>query len=202
MIATGCYPQPTPSRWRDSGVRLVGGNDLKRDLVARVRAACGSGRGRSTVESGPLSRAALTGVSAIGRTRHVVKIQEAATAAPTAWCPTRAARRAVAPWLRWSRKCDASRMPGFARCAHWHLHRPYGRIRPRGEAGRVCRRSGCGSRIEARAHQLHRAVDVDRELIALVARVRRFCAHFHLPLQSGDDGLRRRMSSGNERAVC
>ncbi|HOQ30597.1 MAG TPA: MiaB/RimO family radical SAM methylthiotransferase, partial [Armatimonadota bacterium] len=35
--------------------------------------------------------------------------------------------------------------------------------------------------------------DVDGELIALVAGDPVVCAHFHLPLQSGDDGLRRRM---------
>ena len=200
VIATGCYPQVNPEPMAEiPGVRLVGGNDLKRDLVARVRALLaeeGAPAG-STVESEPApSRAALTGVSAIGRTRHVVKIQEgcnhrcAYCVVPHARGPARS--RPVAEVVEEVRRvADA----GFREVVlTGTCIGSYGKdFRPRVKLAECVAAVAAVPGLKRVRISSIEPWDVDDELIALVAGDPVVCAHFHLPLQSGDDGLRRRM---------
>lgn len=206
VVATGCYAEVAPDALAGlPGVRLVGGNATKPELVRRVQAllaqagqaGAASSFERPAHDSGPRPAAppAYTHTPQ-ERTRRVIKVQEG--------CNYRCAY------------CVVPQARGRARS------RPVGEVlaevRRHAEAG--CREvvltgtcvGSFGDDLSPRTTLAECAAavagvpgiervrissiepwQVKDDLIALVANNPVLCPHFHLPLQSGHDAVRRRM---------
>ncbi|MDH7570495.1 MAG: MiaB/RimO family radical SAM methylthiotransferase, partial [Armatimonadota bacterium] len=196
LVATGCCPQVNPRPFEAlAGVRLVGGNDLKRDLVGRVRQLLNP-TGYTDASAGSSAAVAGGGARFGARTRRVVKIQEG--------CNYRCAY-CVVPHAR-----------GGARSRP--LAEVLEEVRVWAEAGHreVVLTGTClgsyGTDLSPRVTLAECAAavaavpgvarvrlssiepwEVKPDLVELAARNPAVCPHFHLPLQSGDDDVRRRM---------
>lgn len=206
VAVTGCYAQAAPEEVAAiPGVDLVLGNGDKADLLAHLAGACKHGGarilvgrvgGRRQVEDyGP-------GVDP-DRTRAFLKVQDGCNYR-CSFCIVPAVRggnRSQRPEriLAELRRLHAA---GFPEVVLTGIHLgTYGRdLVPPTSLAELCRRIAHldeAPRIRLSSLDPH---EVRPELIRLLAESPRFCRHLHLPLQSGDEGILRRMRRGHTAA--
>lgn len=197
VVATGCAVQVDPRPLEAiAGVRVVNGGDDKADLVRRICDLLGPA-GSPLPQAPPSPPPAQSPrASGVHRTRRVLKVQEGCSY-HCAYC--------VVPHARG--KARSRPLPEVLAEARRALDEGFREIVLTGTcigsygndlsprltlaecAGAIARLPG----IERLRVSSIEPWEVEEDLIALAAGEPVLCPHFHLPLQSGDDGLRRRM---------
>lgn len=206
VVAMGCYAQTAPEEVAAllTGVDLVVGTTGRRQLVELVEQARRR-RGRVTVAVGDLQSAGFEDLGAgavIERSRAVVKVQEGCRQF-CSYCKVPYARgpERSRPPENVQREVERLVEEGFREVVLTGIHLgSYGRDLPPGSDGRPWDLARLASEI-ARVPGLVRLrlsslepTDVTEPLIALVKENPVLCRHFHLPLQSGEDHVLRRMN--------
>lgn len=208
VVATGCYAQRRPEELRGAGADLVVANTDKAGLVDRVRThlpgAPGLGQGPSDppapAPSGrrpPTTRfLQIDGAVAEGRTRGTLQIQDGCDEHCT-FCIIPAVRgpgasRPPAEVLAQARKMVEA---GYRELALTGVHTgSYGRDLGQADAfaGLVQQLAAVEGLERIRLNSIEPGYVSDR-LIDIAADTESVCRHFHVPLQSGDDRVLRRM---------
>jgi threonylcarbamoyladenosine tRNA methylthiotransferase MtaB len=195
IVVTGCYAQIDPQALADlPGVGVVLGNEEKRHLIDFIAA------GEGGIHVGDIRRHAGPAMSLStfsGRSRAFVQIQNGCDAfcsyciIPHARGPSRSV-----PADEVVRQVGGLAGSGFAEVVLTGIHVGlYGRdLEP------PCSLLDLAGRIE-RETALRRLrlgsmepLEISPELIGFVADSPLLCPHFHIPLQSGDDAVLRRMN--------
>ncbi len=208
VVVTGCYAQAAPEAVAAiPGVDLVMGNREKAGLLAEIEAARKNGSAHVRVgEIGAVSRMDGDeygpGIDP-DRTRAFLKVQDGCNYA-CSFCivpAVRGANRSQSP----ARVLDAVRRlhaAGLPEVVLTGIHLgTYGRdLNPRTTLVALCERIAAlpeAPRVRLSSLDPH---EVTPDLIRLLAASRRFCRHLHLPLQSGDEDVLRRMRRGHTAA--
>src|SRR5512136_290399 len=208
VVVTGCYAQAAPEAVAAiPGVDLVVGNQEKAGLLAEIDRIRKNGAPHVLVsEVGTASRMDGDeygpGIDP-DRTRAFLKVQDGCNygcsfcIVPAVRGPNRSQQPAQV--LAAISRLHAA---GFPEVVLTGIHLgTYGRdLRPRTTLGALCdaiRALAEAPRVRLSSLDPH---EVTRELIHLFADSPRFCRHLHLPLQSGDEGVLRRMRRGHTAA--
>ena len=207
VVATGCYAQRRPEELRGAGAGLVVPNTDKAGLVDRVRAHLGPG-GRP-VPSGPPAAGPtsgrrpptrrflqIDGAVAEGRTRGALQVQDGCDEHCT-FCIIPSVRgpgvsRPPAEVLAQARSMVEA---GYRELALTGVHTgSYGNDlgEPGAFADLVRRLAAVDGLERIRLNSIEPGYVSDR-LIDIAADTEKICRHFHVPLQSGDDRVLRRM---------
>ena len=208
VVVTGCYAQAAPETVAAiPGVDLVIGNREKAGLLAEIAEV--RKNGWAQVRVGEIGAVSGMDGDEYGpgidpdRTRAFLKVQDGCNYA-CSFCIVPAVRgpnRSQSP----ARVLDAIRRlhaAGFPEVVLTGIHLgTYGRDRsPRTTLVALC--EGIAALPEAPRVRLSSLDphEVTSDLIRLLATSRRFCRHLHLPLQSGDEDILRRMRRGHTAA--
>ncbi len=206
VAVTGCYAQAAPEAVAAiPGVDLILGNGEKPHLVAHLREARKSGRPATVVGDG----AGRISVEEYGegidsdRTRAFLKVQDGCNYR-CSFCivpEVRGGNRSLHP-DRILAQIGRLYAAGFPEVVLTGIHLgTYGRdLTPPTTLGALCARLASlpeGPRIRLSSLDPH---EVKPDLIRLLADSPRFCRHLHLPLQSGDEFILRRMRRGHTAA--
>ncbi len=203
VAVTGCYAQAAPERVAAiAGVDLVLGNAEKPELLDYLQAARKNGLARLAV--GAVSdRRRMDPYSPVldsDRTRALLKVQDGCDYR-CSFCIVPAVRgpnRSHPP----ERILDEMRRlaaAGFPEIVLTGIHLgTYGRdLRPAVTLAHLCEQiAGLAESPRIRLSSLD-PHEVTPGLIRLLADSTRFCRHLHLPLQSGDEAVLRRMRRGH-----
>jgi threonylcarbamoyladenosine tRNA methylthiotransferase MtaB len=205
VAVTGCYAQAAPGAVAAiPGVDLILGNGEKPQLLTYVREASKNGgarllvgqtAGRQIDDYGP-------GIDS-DRTRAFLKVQDGCNY-HCSFCivpEVRGPNRSQRP----ERILDEIRrlqMAGFPEVVLTGIHLgTYGRdLTPPASLSELCQRIAAldeAPRIRLSSLDPH---EVKPDLVRLLADSPRFCRHVHLPLQSGDERILRRMRRGHTAA--
>lgn len=208
VAVTGCYAQGAPEEVaRIPGVDLVLGTGEKARLLTYLDAAAKNGGARVVVGGTGALRGLDAGEYGPGidpdRTRAFLKVQDGCNYG-CSFCivpRVRGANRSL-PEGAILHELVRLHAVGFPEVVLTGIHLgTYGRDLPaRTSLAALCRRIAAlpdGPRIRLSSLDPH---EVGPELIALLAGSRRFCRHVHLPLQSGDETILRRMRRGHTAA--
>jgi threonylcarbamoyladenosine tRNA methylthiotransferase MtaB len=208
VVVTGCYAQAAPDTVAAiPGVDLVIGNREKAGLLGEIERV--RKNGAPHVRVGEVATASHMNGDEYGpgidpdRTRAFLKVQDGCNYAcsfcivPTVRGPNRSQPSA--------RVLDAIRRlhaAGFPEVVLTGIHLgTYGRdLSPRTTLASLC--AGIAALPEAPRVRLSSLDphEVTADLIRLLAESPRFCRHLHLPLQSGDENILRRMRRGHTAA--
>jgi threonylcarbamoyladenosine tRNA methylthiotransferase MtaB len=199
VVATGCYAQRRPLELTAAGAHLVLGNDRKADLLQLVEGYLAGDEELPPPEAveAPVGRfLEIEGAVARGRTRGTLKIQDGCDEHCT-YCIIPAVRgkgisRPAGEVVNQARKMVEA---GYRELAITGVHTgSYG-----GDSGRpstlvpLLKELDCIDGLErVRLNSVEPAY-VSETLIDHAASSAKFCRHFHIPLQSGDDAVLRRM---------
>lgn len=197
VVATGCYAQRRPRDLSAAGAHLVLGNDRKADLLQLVESYLAGEELRSPPAGGaPVGRfLEIEGTVARGRTRGTLKIQDGCDEHCT-YCiiPTvrgKGISRPAVEVMSQARKMVAA---GYRELALTGVHTgSYG-----GDGGRtglvpLLKELDAIDGLERIRLNSVEPAYVSEALIDHAAASAKFCRHFHVPLQSGDDSVLRRM---------
>lgn len=199
IIVTGCYAQTEPATLEKiSGIQYIVGNADKHRIVDladqtqttdRAITICNDVRQSRLLKPSP---AAITG----SRTRPVFKIQDGCNAACT-YCIVPRARgpsRSLPPKdvLKGARALSAA---GYLEMVLSGIHQGrYGcDLKPKTSLSELLdriERSNVMRRVRLSSIE---PLEITDDLIQRVAESSRFCRHFHIPLQSGDDSILAKM---------
>jgi threonylcarbamoyladenosine tRNA methylthiotransferase MtaB len=201
VVATGCYAATDPEALaRIKGLDYIVGSDGKQRLPEMMRCVdarkCTCPASSSAGASTPHQPQAEAGAPASGRTRPFLKIQDGCDAF-CAYC--------IVPYARGTSRSVAfqSVLEALARlaslgfkeavltgihlgCYGKDLEPPSGLI----ELMKAVEALDIPLRVRLSSIE---PLELSEDIIALVAGSRRFCRHFHIPLQSGDAGVLKRM---------
>ena len=207
VVATGCYAQRRPEELRGAGAGLVVPNTDKAGLVDRVRAHLGPGdRQAPSVPPAPGPAPGrrpptrrflqIDGAVAGGRTRGALQVQDGCDEHCT-FCiiPTVRGPGVSRPPAEVLAQARGMVEAGYRELALTGVHTgSYGRDRGEADAfaGLVERLAAIEGLERLRLNSIEPAWVSDR-LIDLAADTEQICRHFHVPLQSGDDRVLRRM---------
>jgi threonylcarbamoyladenosine tRNA methylthiotransferase MtaB len=208
VAVTGCYAQAEPGVVAAiPGVDLVLGNLEKPELLERLLAAKAAGPPRVAVGAVGARRWLDAGEYGPGvdpdRTRAFLKVQDGCSYA-CSFCivpQVRGPNRSLPPEpiLAEIRRLAAAEFPEIV-LTGIHLG-TYGRdLTPRTSLAALCARIAelpAAPRVRLSSLDPH---EVTPELIRLLRESPRFCRHLHLPLQSGDEAVLRRMRRGHTAA--
>ena len=198
VVATGCYAQRRPRELAAAGAHLVLGNDRKADLLQLVEGYfAGEKLPPAPVEPTPVGRfLEIEGVVARGRTRGTLKIQDGCDEHCT-YCiiPSVRGRGISRPPEEVVDQAREMVRAGYRELALTGVHTgSYG-----GDGGRTSTLVPLLKDLDAidgleriRLNSVEPAY-VSEALIDHAATSAKFCRHFHVPLQSGDDSVLRRM---------
>lgn len=207
VAVTGCYAQAAPEAAAAiAGVDLVLGNAEKPHLLAHIAGARKNGGARVQVGALAGRRPPMDdygpGIDS-DRTRAFLKVQDGCNYR-CSFCVVplvRGANRSQPPEriLEEMRRLHAA---GFPEVVLTGIHLgTYGRdLAPPMSLAELCRRIAeldAAPRIRLSSLDPH---EVKPDLIRLLRESPRFCRHLHLPLQSGDEGILRRMRRGHTAA--
>lgn len=205
VVVTGCYAQAAPEAVAAiPGVDLIVGNRDKVGLLAEIERA--RKNGAPQVRVGDMDMASRMDGDEYGpgidpdRTRAFLKVQDGCNYG-CSFCIVPAVRgpnRSQPPRRVLDAICRLH-AAGFPEVVLTGIHLgTYGRdLTPRTTLGALCHAIGAlpaAPRVRLSSLDPH---EVTPELIRLLADSRRFCRHLHLPLQSGDEGILRRMRRGH-----
>ena len=198
VVATGCYAQRRPGELAASGAHLVLGNNHKADLLQLVEGfLAGDQVPPSPVGPAPVGRfLEIEGVVPRGRTRGTLKIQDGCDEHCT-YCIIPSVRgrgisRPAGEVIDQARKMVEA---GYRELALTGVHTgSYG-----GDGRRKSTLVPLLKDLDAidgleriRLNSVEPAY-VSEALVDHAATSAKFCRHFHIPLQSGDDSVLRRM---------
>ncbi len=205
VAVTGCYAQAAPETVAAiPGVDLVLGNAEKPELLDRLAAA---EKGAARIQVGEVRRQRRIdeygpGIDA-DRTRAFLKIQDGCNYR-CSFCIVPAVRgpNRSQPLDRVVAEIRRLHAAGFPEVVLTGIHLgTYGRdLDPSTTLEALCRRLAElpeAPRIRLSSLDPH---EVRPDLIRLLAEAPRFCRHLHLPLQSGDEQVLRRMRRGHTAA--
>jgi threonylcarbamoyladenosine tRNA methylthiotransferase MtaB len=202
VIATGCYAQRQPEELRSAGAHLVLGNGEKARLVERVEAYL---QGALVPDFDPGQRPRTTRFLSIegsveqGRTRGSLQIQDGCDEHCT-YCIIPQVRgpgasRPISEVAAQARRMVAA---GYRELALTGVHTgSYGQ--GQGLVPLLRELEAIEGLARLRLNSIEPAYLTDA-LIAHAAASPVLCRHFHVPLQSGDDGILRRMNRRYTRA--
>jgi threonylcarbamoyladenosine tRNA methylthiotransferase MtaB len=206
VAVTGCYAQAAPEAAAAiPGVDLVLGNGEKPLLLACIQDARKNGSPRVLVgEAGGHRESADYGPGIDpDRTRAFLKVQDGCNYR-CSFCivPEVRGRNRSQPPERILAEIGRLHAAGFPEVVLTGIHLgTYGRdLDPQTSLSDLCRRIaalGEAPRIRLSSLDPH---EVKPDLIRLLAEAPRFCRHLHLPLQSGDESILRRMRRGHTAA--
>jgi len=208
VVVTGCYAQAVPEAVAAiPGVDLVLGNQEKARLLTILREIRKNGVPEVRV-GGIAGRVRMDG-DEYGpgldpdRTRAFLKVQDGCNYA-CSFCVVPAVRgpNRSLPADRILEEIGRLHTAGFPEVVLTGIHLgTYGRdLGPRTSLVELCRQLAAlpaSPRIRLSSLDPH---EVTPELVDLLARSSRFCRHLHLPLQSGDEDILRRMRRGHTAA--
>lgn len=208
VVVTGCYAQAAPEvAAAIPGVDLVVGNREKSGLLAEIERVHKNGTPHVLVSD--VGTASRMDGDEYGpgidpdRTRAFLKVQDGCNYG-CSFCIVPAVRgpnRSQEPErvLAAIRRLHAA---GFPEVVLTGIHLgTYGRdLQPRTTLAALC--NAIGALVEAPRVRLSSLDphEVTPEMVRLFADSSRFCRHLHLPLQSGDEGVLRRMRRGHTAA--
>jgi threonylcarbamoyladenosine tRNA methylthiotransferase MtaB len=208
VAVTGCYAQGAPEEVaRIPGVDLVLGTGEKPRLLSYLQAATKNGGARVAVGAADALRRMDRGEYGPGidpdRTRAFLKVQDGCNYR-CSFCIVPRVRGANRSLPEDAILAELARLHavGFPEVVLTGIHLgTYGRDLPaKSSLGALCRRiAGLPDAPRIRLSSLD-PHEVGPELIELLAGSRRFCRHLHLPLQSGDETILRRMRRGHTAA--
>lgn len=205
VIVTGCYAQVSPGEAAAiEGVDYVLGNAEKARIVEYISRGRRSGAETAVSGNGRATFPAMRARSAGGRARANLKIQDGCDRRcsyciiPAARGPSRsmAIEEALA-------EMEALAEAGFAEVVLTGIHLgAYGRdLSPRRSLAELLERVEASNlRIRVRLSSID-PDEVDERMIELLSGASRVCNHLHLPLQSGDDSVLRRMNRPYDRRL-
>jgi threonylcarbamoyladenosine tRNA methylthiotransferase MtaB len=205
VVVTGCYAQAAPEAVAAiPGVDLVVGNQEKAELLVAIEKARKNGTAR--VRVGEIGRGSRMDADAYGpgidsdRTRAFLKVQDGCNYA-CSFCIVPAVRGSnrSQPPARVVEAIQRLHAAGFPEVVLTGIHLgTYGRdLTPRTTLAALCDAVAAlpeAPRVRLSSLDPH---EVTADLIRLLANSPRFCRHLHLPLQSGDEGVLRRMRRGH-----
>jgi threonylcarbamoyladenosine tRNA methylthiotransferase MtaB len=207
VVATGCYAQRRPDELRRAGVHLVVGNGQKARLLDHLD-ALHDGREGPTFDPADPPRTQtflqIEGSVPQGRTRGTVQVQDGCDEHCT-YCIIPKVRgksvsRPVPEILTQARRMIDS---GYRELALTGVNTgSYGK--DRGETDGLTRLVTELLRLEGLERLRLNSIEpgeLSDALIDLAAATPRICRHFHVPLQSGDDAVLRRMGRRYTRAA-
>jgi len=199
VVATGCYAQRRPDEIRSSGADLVVGNDQKVHLQSHLEARL---QGKEVPAAAPHEHPRTSGFLQIdgpvhdGRTRGTLQIQDGCDEHCT-YCIIPQVR---GPGVSRPRKAvveQARRMvdAGYRELALTGVHSgSYGFDQD--EPGALVELLAALEQIEGLVRIRLNSIEpgyLSDALIDFASASAKFCRHFHIPLQSGDDSILRRM---------
>lgn len=201
IIVTGCYAQTEPQTLEKiSGIHYIVGNADKHRIVELSGAAPVQPAAKATticneVRQFPLLKPALAAIAG-RRTRPVFKIQDGCNAACT-YCIVPRARgpsRSLPP----DDVIDGIRAlsdAGYIEIVLSGIHLGhYGRdLRPKTNLSDLLDRIENATAIPRVRLSSTEPLEVTDELIGQIAESSCLCRHFHIPLQSGDNGILKKM---------
>ena len=205
VVATGCYAQRSPQDMTDSGASLVIGNDRKSDLIELVENhLSGTKEQKQVGEFSSLNSRKqpfgqfleIVGSVPDGRTRATLKIQDGCDEHCT-YC--------IIPKVRGQgisrsadeviRQAEMMVQSGYQEIALTGVHSgSYGY--DNGQTQALVALLQRLDNIEGLARIRLNSIEpgyVSEELIEHAASSEKFCRHFHIPLQSGDNEILKRM---------
>ena len=199
VVATGCYAQRRPDDLSAAGAHLVVGNGHKARLLEHLEAHLETGAAASTQRAEqPRTNEFLQieGPVPLGRTRGTLQIQDGCSEHCT-YCIIPGVRgegvsRPLAEILRQARHMVQA---GYRELALTGVHSgSYGQDRGKANALvlLLMELEKIGGLERIRLNSIEPGCVTDA-LIEYAASSRKFCRHFHIPLQSGDDRVLRRM---------
>ena len=208
VVVTGCYAQAAPAAVAViPGVDLVVGNQEKAGLLSILREV--RKNGAPEVRVGEIAGRIRMDRDEYGpgidpdRTRAFLKVQDGCNLT-CSFCVVPAVRgpNRSLPVVSIVEEIERLRAAGFPEVVLTGVHLgTYGRdLSPRASLVELCRHIAAlpaSPRIRLSSLDPH---EVSPELIELLATSSRFCRHLHLPLQSGDEGILRRMRRGHTAA--
>ena len=204
VVATGCYAQRRPDEMREAGADLVVGNDQKADLLRHLDDHL-SGDDAPAVAAVPQTTRFLPIEGAVedGRTRGTLQIQDGCDEHCT-YCIIPAVRGAGVSRPAQEIVAQARRMveAGYRELALTGVHSgSYGYDLDDREALVALLRAleKVDGLERVRLNSIEPAY-VSDALIDFAAGSGQFCRHFHIPLQSGDDTVLKRMGRHYTRA--
>ena len=205
VVATGCYAQRRPDELRRAGADLVIGNGEKADLLTHLEAHL-AGRETPQIDERPFRNSNFLHIDSVveqGRTRGMLQVQDGCDEHCT-YCIIPTVRGASA-----SRAADeildqASRMAaaGYRELALTGVHTgSYGGDQNSSDAlvGLLQRLESIEGLDRLRLNSIEPAY-VSDALVDYAAASSKFCHHFHIPLQSGDNHMLKRMGRHYTRA--
>jgi threonylcarbamoyladenosine tRNA methylthiotransferase MtaB len=191
VVATGCYADRDPRRLTEiPGVHLVMPNSRKEDLPRKLAELCG-------LDPGPLE-GAPPGIHRFhGHTRAFIKIQDGCDAF-CSYC--------IVPYVRGRPRCrdfeaivrEAGRLAenGHREVVVTGIH--LGRYREPGPGGRslpeLLSALDAVEGIRRIRFSSIEPLEIGERLLKAMAASEKFCPHFHISLQSGDDEMLRKMN--------
>ena len=198
VVATGCYAQRRPEELEGAGADLIVGNGDKAKLVDRLQQHLAGTAPTTDLSRPPRTETFLSidGVVDKGRTRGTLQIQDGCGEHCT-YCIIPSVRgdgvsRDPGETVAQARQMVAA---GYRELALTGVHSgSYGH--DRGETNGLVILLQQLETIDGLQRIRLNSVEpgyVTDELIDYAAGSRRFCRHFHIPLQSGDDRTLRRM---------
>jgi len=203
IVVTGCYAQVNPEVLAAiDGVDLVVGHSQKQCIADLVRNADAIAPGAlAPIVVSPRSAAwsfeALHDGIVAGRTRPLLKIQDGCDAFCTYCIVPHARGRSRSMAADEVLRCiSALAAAGYTEAVLTGIHLGrYGRdLDPPVSLGHLLARIDAQSGIERFRVSSIEPQEFDAPLIAALSASPRCCRHFHIPLQSGDDDILRRMA--------
>jgi threonylcarbamoyladenosine tRNA methylthiotransferase MtaB len=201
VIVTGCYAQTAPQEIKDiEGVDCIVGQDKKHAIGRMIRT---NGDINSETEMAfpgdiKLERhfAKMSIATAASRTRPFLKIQDGCNAFCT-YCivPYARGRSRSLPVDDVLRSIDRFAEAGFEEVVLTGIHLgAYGRdLNPATNLADLMKRIETKASITRIRISSIEPFELTEEVIQQVAASEIFCKHFHIPLQSGDDGILKKM---------
>ena len=200
VVATGCYAQRRPDELRSAGAEVVIGNGQKADLVQHVQAyLAGEPVPDFDPQARPVRERFLTMDSGIhsGRTRGTLQIQDGCDEHCT-YCiiPTVRGPSVSRPMAEILAQAQRMADAGYRELALTGVHSgSYGREMAEGLSlvALLERLEGVTGLERVRINSVEPACVSDALIDFASSPGTKLCRHFHIPMQSGDDQVLKRM---------
>jgi threonylcarbamoyladenosine tRNA methylthiotransferase MtaB len=201
VVVTGCYAQTAPDDINEiTGVDYVVGHDQKMAIgrMIQLQERTESVQSLSSVASatGPFQATTVPGAIGASRTRPFLKIQDGCNALCT-YCivPHARGRSRSLPIEDVLRSIRQLASDGFHEVVLTGIHLgAYGRdLTPPATLSALLHQIQDSSTMDRIRLSSIEPLELTTEIVEIVAASKIFCRHFHIPLQSGDDHILKRM---------
>lgn len=206
VVATGCYAQRSPGDLSTAGADLVVGNGQKADLLAHVQRHLQGGAPADFAPQYPPQTSdflSIEGQVEKGRTRGMLQVQDGCDEHCT-YCIIPSVRGASVSRPNAEIVLQAQKMvaAGYRELALTGVHTGsygYDKNDPSGLVDLLQSLERVDGLDRIRLNSIEPAY-ISTDLIEFAAQSHKFCRHFHVPLQSGDDYILKRMGRHYDRS--